>query len=354
MILRRAQIILLCSPYIANDDGRRDSGISMRSKKNKNFAFKAQTTRRDFLSGMALAIGGAGACLLPKLSGARAASNPAVSFPSEPRQRICISSYSFREFIVGEHHKSGNPSIDLQDFAAHVVKKFNVNKIEPWSRHFPSTDAKYLKDFRRAVENAGAAIVNITVSGKDSAYSADRGEREKAIANCKNWVDTAVALGSPSIRTGVAPVKDAKPNVERLAESLKQIAEYASANNIVVHLENDDPVSEDPYFLVRVIEQVNSPWIRTLPDFGNTLDGHDENYAYPAIDAMFECAYAICHVKDTIGTEQGKVVPVDLARTFGILRRHSYKGYCSMEYDAPGDPYKATASLIDTTITYLS
>jgi sugar phosphate isomerase/epimerase len=325
----------------------------MRSMKNKNLPFKGQTTRREFLSGMALAIGGVGACFLPTLSGATAAAAPSIRFPSEPRQRICISSYSFREFIVGEHHKNGNPSIELKDFAAHVVEKFKVNKIEPWSRHFPSTDPKYLKDLRKAVESAGAAIVNMTVSGKDSAYSADRDEREKAIATCRKWVDVAVALGSSSIRTGVAPVKDAKADVEHLAESLKQIAEHAAANNIVVHLENDDPVSEDPYFLVQVIKQVNSPWICALPDFGNTLDGHDGNYAYPGIDAMFGYAYAICHVKDSIGTEQGKVVPVDLARTFGILRRHSYKGYCSMEYDAPGDAYKATASLIDATIGFL-
>jgi sugar phosphate isomerase/epimerase len=288
---------------------------------------------------------------LPK---ATQAPGPSIRFPAEPRQRISISSYPFREFIAGDHHKSGNPTIDLKDFAAHVVEKFHVDKIEPWTGHFPSTDSKYLKDFRKAVENAGAAVVNMTVSGKDSAYAVDRDEREKAIAHCKKWVDVAVAIGSPSIRTNIAPVKDVKPDVERVGESLQQVAEYASANNIVVHLENDDPVSEDPFFLVRVIEQVNSAWVRTLPDFGNTLDGHDENYAYPAIDAMFAYAYAICHVKDSIGTAQGKVVRVDLARTFGILRHHSYKGYCSIEYDAPGDPYRATVSLIDTTVTYLS
>jgi sugar phosphate isomerase/epimerase len=321
--------------------------------KNQNLAIAAQTTRREFLGGMALALGGAGACLFPTLSGAAAAANPSIKFPSEPRERICVSSYSFREFIAGEHHKSGNPTIELKDFAAHVVEKFKVNKIETWSRHFPSTDPAYLKELRNAVEKAGAAIVNMTVSGKDSAYSADRNERERAIANCKKWVDAAVVLGSPSIRVGIAPAKSSKPNVERLAESLKKVAVYASANNIPVHLENDDPVSEDAYFIVKAIEQVNSPWIRALPDFGNTLDGHDENYAYPAVDAMFAHAYAICHVKPSIGTENG-VIPVDLARTFGILRRHSYKGYCSMEYDAPGDPYKATASLIDTTVTYLS
>ena len=66
-------------------------------------------------------------------------------FPSEPRQRIAVASYPFREFIAGPEHKQGNPTIELKDFAAHVVGKFNVNKIEPWTGHFPATDAKYLE-----------------------------------------------------------------------------------------------------------------------------------------------------------------------------------------------------------------
>src|SRR5438876_11509496 len=98
--------------------------------KNQTPAMNAQSTRRDFLSGMSLAICGVGACFLPTLSRATAASGPSIKFPSEPRQRICIASYSFREFIAGEHHKSGNPTIDFIDFAAHVVEKVKGNKIE--------------------------------------------------------------------------------------------------------------------------------------------------------------------------------------------------------------------------------
>jgi sugar phosphate isomerase/epimerase len=45
---------------------------------------------------------------------------------------------------------------------------------------------------------------------------------------------------------------------------------------------------------------------------------------------------------------------VDLARTFAILKKHGYKGYCSIEYDAPGDPYKPTAELVEKTIGFLS
>jgi sugar phosphate isomerase/epimerase len=69
---------------------------------------------------------------------------------------------------------------------------------------------------------------------------------------------------------------------------------------------------------------------------------------------MFARAYGICHVKDGEVNHEGKTTHVDLARTFAILKKHRYKGYCSIEYDAPGDPYKATAELVENTVAYLS
>lgn len=310
------------------------------------------TTRREFLGQGAGAA--AGMWLLPSLLRAVASSRPSVTFPSAPRQRVAVASYPFREFIAGEDHKSGNPTIELKDFAAHVAGKFNVHKIEPWSAHFPSTDAKYLAEFRAAVEKAGAGIANIAVDGENSPYADDPAEREKAVAFSRRWVDVAVGIGSPSVRTNIPRAKDAKPDAERLTESLRQVVDYASSKNVVVHLENDNPVSEDPFFLVQVIEKVNSPWLHALPDFGNTLNAHNEDYAYRAIDAMFAHAYGICHVKDGEVNEQGKATHVDLARTFGILKNRGYKGYCSIEYDAPGDVYKATAELVEQTAKFLA
>ena len=311
-----------------------------------------KTTRREFLAQTSIAA--AGACFLPALSLSATSSQPAVKFPTEPRERVAVASYPFREFIAGTEHKSGNPTIELKDFAAHVVERFHVHKIEPWSAHFPSTDAKYLDQFREAVTKAGAGVANIAVDGEESLYAADRAEREKAFAFCKQWVDVAVAIGSPSVRTNIPTAKDAKPDLDRLTESLRRLIEYASAKNVVVHLENDNPVSEDPFFLVQVIEKVNSPWLHALPDFGNTLNAHDEDYAYRAIDAMFARAYGICHVKDGEVNQEGKASRVDLARTFAILKKHGYKGYCSIEYDSPGDPYKVTAELVEKTVGFLS
>ena len=93
--------------------------------------------------------------------------------------------------------------MDLKDFAAHVIEKFKINKIEPWTGHFPSTDPKYLEQFRAAVEQANAAIVNIAVDGEHSPYAMARSEREQAIAFSKQWMDNAVTIGSPSIRTNI-------------------------------------------------------------------------------------------------------------------------------------------------------
>jgi sugar phosphate isomerase/epimerase len=290
----------------------------------------------------------------PTLARAGENSAPSLHFPSQPRQRIAVASYPFREFITGSEPRKGTPAVSLKDFAAHVVEKFGINKIEPWTGHFPSTDAKYLEQFRAAVEKAKAEVVNIAVDGEHSPYAPDRSEREQAIAFSKRWVDVAVAIGSPSVRTNLPPAGDLKPDLERTADSLRRAAEYASAKNVVVNLENDDPLSEDPFFLVKLIEKVNNPWLHALPDFCNTLAANDPDYAYQGIDAMFAHAYCISHVKSSVTNSKGITVHVDMAKTFGFLKQNGYKGYCSMEWDDAGDPYQGTAGLIEKTLQYLS
>lgn len=212
----------------------------------------------------------------------------------------------------------------------------------------------YLEELREAVAKAGGAIVDVAVDGDHSPYSADAAEREKAVAFSEEWIDAAVTMGSPSVRTNIPAARDAKPDAERTAEALKRVAGYGAEKNIVVNLENDNPVSEDPFFVVKVIEKVNSPWLHALPDFANTLAAYEEDYAYKGIEAMFGKAYNISHVKETeVGDGKEKVAHVDLPRTFAIAKRHEYKGYFSMEWDSPGDPYEGTKGLIEKTLKNL-
>ena len=278
-----------------------------------------------------------------------------MRFPAAARERIAVASYPFRDFIAGREDKRGGGKMELKEFAADVSAKFNIKKIEPWSAHFRSLDQGYLEELRVAVAQVGGAIVNIAVDGEHSPYAADGAERERAMTFSKQWLDAAAAIGSPSVRTNIPQAKDSKPNMERTAESLKRVAEYGAARNVVVNLENDNAVSEDPFFLVSVIEKVNSPWLHALPDFANTLAAYQEEYAYKGIEKMFGHAYNISHVKETeVGARKDKIAHVDLPKTFGIAKRHGYKGYFSMEWDSPGDAYQGTAGLIEKTLLHLA
>ena len=271
-----------------------------------------KTTRRRFLSQPQLTA--AAAALSPGLTKVFAAGrwgnrrlNLMFCFPPRRHDRIAIATYPFRDFIAGldDSPNALVGKMDLKDFPAHIGAKLGISKIEPWSRHFRSTDPKYLHELRTALVKAKGGIVDIAADGEHSQYSADAGERNQAVAFAKQWIDVAVAVGSPSVRTNIPPAKDSKPDVERAAETLRRVRTIAATKNVVVHLENDNPISEDPFFIVQVVEKVNSPWLHALPDFANSLTTGNEDHAYNGIDAMFAHAYGICHIKAMEANDAG-------------------------------------------------
>lgn len=324
-------------------------------------------TRRCFLEKLSaltaggIAINGAQSAFGAGLADQSAVREPHISFPSAPRDRIAVSSYPFRAYINspnGRNRGTSTPNVqkmDLTEFPAEVVKKFNVSHIEPNSRHFQSTDPAYLDSLNEALAKTGVKVANIAVDGRGSFYDADDSVRAGAVANAKNWVDVAVHIGSPSIRAHIAGSRTSDPNVDRAAESLKEVADYGAAQNVVINLENDDPRSEDAFFIVKVIEAVNHPYLHALPDFANSMLNGDADFNYRALTAMFQHAYCICHVKDGETGDNGNLISIDIKKSFDILKASGYRGFCSMEYDqSTGDPYAATAKLIEQTIQYLS
>jgi len=283
-------------------------------------------------------------------------SAPHVPFSTAPDGRVSVSSYPFREFIAARHgeRSAGPAKMPIKSFAGHVLAKFNVRTVEPWSEHFLSAEPAYLDEIREAAAKVGSGFANIAADQETSFYSQDASERQRAIQFGKTWIDVAARLGSPSVRLNIAAARNAKPDAALVAEGLKPIAEHAAAKNVAVHLENDNPVSEDPFFIVSVVDRVGNSWIHALPDFGNSLAALPPEEAYRGLDQMFAHAYAISHVKDTTTTPANVVVQVDMARIFALAKKHNYKGVFSMEWETAGDVYAGTASLIATTLKNLS
>ena len=315
----------------------------------------SQITRRKFVANASVL---AASSVLAGISHpAFANPKPHIDFPTAPRDRVAVASYPFRAYINAPGNRDRDPKLpgmDLKDFAAEVVKNFNVHNIEPLSRHFSSLENDYLAQFREALRSANAKAVDIAVDGDHSFYDRDLAARKQAITHAKEFVNVAVQIGCPSIRVHISRAKDSSPDVQRTAESLGDVVGHASSKNVVVNLENDDLVSEDAFFLVKVIEAVNHPFLHALPDFANSMMTGDAGFKYRAVEAMFRHAYCICHVKDGEVDDKGKRFNIDMQKTFGILKASGYRGYCSIEFDEPGDPYAPTAALIEQTRRYLA
>ncbi|HWZ30138.1 MAG TPA: TIM barrel protein [Bryobacteraceae bacterium] len=274
------------------------------------------------------------------------ADSPRASFPSAARDRIAIASWPFRKLF---DPKKG--TLPLLEFPKMVVDRFGVHAIEPLDQHFAETTPAYVDQFRIALDKAGVRVANIPV-GRLGASFYDPARHGIAIETAKKWVDVASTLGSPSIRAHIASA-NVPPNPAIAADSLKQVAEYGEKKNVVVHLENDDARSEEAFFLIDVIRSANTPWLRALPDFCNSmLLNRGEDYNTKAVAALFQHAWGICHVKDSEQDGQ-KMHQVNLTRLLAISKQAGFRGYYSIEYDAEGDPFQPTGSLIQQVLAAL-
>lgn len=305
-------------------------------------------SRRDVLRA-ALAVGAAAPLALSRET------PPHLQFPSDPRQRLSVTSYPFRTLIESPTNPArdkSKPGMDLKEFPAMIAQRFGVYNINPLADHLASTNLAYLDAFRKAVADAKSHVVDLGLAGKDfgSESSAD-----DALAFGRRGIDIAQIVGSPSIRQHLRAPKGGAPSVDDTARGLERLAAYGARKNVIVNLENDSLVAEEPYFIVKVIAKVNSPFLRALPDFGNSLRGHDASYNRAAVAAMFKYAYNICHVKDVLVSKDGHSDHVDVAGMFAVAHAGGYRGYFSMEYDtAAGDPFGGTENLVRQSLQILS
>ncbi len=244
--------------------------------------------------------------------------------------------------------------MSLPQFAATIVDKFHVYGIEPWSAHFESPEPAYIRQLHQQFQDAGIRVVNIPCDVRVQACGTDE-QKAATQESWQKWVEAALILGSPSIRVHAAVAKGAPPeDIACATESLKAIAAYGASKNIVINLENDNPKGENPERILQVIEAVNSPFLRSLPDFCNSMQIHDDqDYNAAALTKLFPHAFNISHVKD-VEIVGGKELRVDVNRIFTIAKNARYRGYFSMETEGSLDPYVGTSNLIAAALKNLS
>ncbi len=312
-------------------------------------------SRRGFLRSSVATAVGAGSLISSRIlpGSARA---PHLAFPTVPRERLAVTTWPFRKYMDSPTNRRRDPKLpgmSLEAFPAMVASKFGLRNVELLSDHFPSTGGAYLLKLREAVRQAGSHIVDLPVGATASFYDPSAAKRQEAVAYGMKWVDIAVAVGSPSVRLHIRGVKGVVPDPARTSESLTQVAAYGERNNVIVNLENDDLITEDAFFIVRVIDDVGSPYLHALPDFANSMLTGNAAFNYDALAVMFRHAYNISHMKDSEVGWHHKLYTVDVGRIFKIAERAGYRGYYSLEWEGRGGAYEGVQKLLEESLHYL-
>lgn len=207
---------------------------------------------------------------------------------------------------------------------------------------------------RQSMDKAGIPILTMGLSGhrKYPLGSPSPQIRQKSLEILSGAIDFAFDLGIRVIQLMGYDVFDEVSDAgtqQRFIEGLKQGAQWASAANVMLALENVDVDTVNSIDkALHFVRAVDSPWLNIYPDMGNLVAaGYD-----PVEQLKAGREYMVgLHVKDAlpgevrgVAFEKGNVPFADVFRT---LRELNYYGPLVVEMwahlDKSSDPARAAA-----------
>jgi sugar phosphate isomerase/epimerase len=199
----------------------------------------------------------------------------ALAAASPAQQGISLAAWSFNgSFRLGKWKLLDLPGI-LRD-------KLNIQALEHVNQFFENPTLTYLQKLKRACGDAGVRSTILMVDSEGSTASPDKAERRQSAIAHRKWIDIAHYLGCFSLRCNVygAPAdwKQDHDLVDRAAETIHAMIEYASGSELNIIVENHGGASSDPDVLVALVKKVNHPKFGLLCDLGNWNKG-DDRYA---------------------------------------------------------------------------
>ncbi len=264
-----------------------------------------------------------------------------------PIPRLGVSSYSYWHFTPEK------VSIET------VIDKANalgLAGVEIVQQQLDSEDLTYLKKLRRHAFQSGVALYNLGTS-QDFVWDEPEKRRENVL-HTQHCLDLAHELGASSIRvnagfwrrpgsggglveTGgwVTPWEGAseEEGFNWAIEGLSACLEHAQKRGVMMLLENHWGLTTSAEGMLRVLEGVNSPWLRAILDTGNFYFMEDMYAEMEKVAPWVDLA----HAKTYPGGGTTFTIDIDYPRVFRILEKAGFKGYVTLEME--GNEHAETA-----------
>jgi len=291
-------------------------------------------SRREFVAsggGMALA------------AAAVSAAGPSPVPPARRRNRIAVSTYSFWQFRHKEL-RSIERCIDL-------AGEMGFDGVEILHRQMEQEENSYLQRLNRRAFLLGLDLCGF--STHQGFLSPDRTVRQKNVEHTIHCIELAYRLGIPTMRVntgtwgtsknfdelmknkGIEPPPAGVTEEEGfrwVIDGLGQCLKTAERCGVLLGLENHWGLGRTAAGVMRVVEALKSPWLQITLDTGNFLENAYEQMAQLAPRAV------LVQAKTYFGGGRWYSLDLDYPRIAGLLRKHNYSGYISLEFEGNEAP----------------
>lgn len=234
-----------------------------------------------------------------------------------------------------------NSGVDFQEdedplyFAQVARQQFDIDAVEYVNTFYfdKAEDESYLNELKNVADNEGVESVLIMVDREGNLGDPDEDARQQAVENHYKWVNMAKFMGCHTIRVNAASSGSYEEQMERSADGLRRLSEYASEEEINIVVENHGGLSSNGEWLAGTINMVDMPNCGTLPDFGNFTMGDGETYDnYKGVEELMPYAKGVS-AKTNIFDENGNEANLDYTRLMQIVKDAGYTGHVGIEYE---------------------
>ena len=262
---------------------------------------------------------------------------------------ISLAQWSLHRSLRGQQE----PKLDNLDFAK-AARGFGIGAIEYVNQFFKdkAEDRKYLAEMRKVADGEGVRSLLIMCDGEGRLGDPDEARRIQAVENHHRWVEAAKFLGCHSIRVNAASGGSYEEQMERAADGLRRLTEFAAEHDMNVLVENHGGLSSNGAWLAGVMKKVDHERCGTLPDFGNFRVSRDEAYdRYQGVAELMPFAKAVS-AKSHAFDEDGNETATDYRKMMKIVLDAGYHGFVGIEYEGGGlserDGILATKRLLES------
>ncbi|MES2705383.1 MAG: sugar phosphate isomerase/epimerase family protein [Verrucomicrobiota bacterium] len=304
--------------------------------------------RRHFLSAAAL-----GAATTPLLHGQNAApvtppATAAAGTGKTFKRRIGVSTYSFWGFQRDDWRsipKCLETAADLGFDGVEILQR-------QWTDRSPAV----LNDAKRRAFSLGLDLMGY--STHQGFVSPDEEKRKKNINETIGYLEEAYILGIPTMRVNSGTWGTRKDFDDLMAhrgaeeplpgyttedafkwviDSYAKLIPEAEKRGVVMGLENHWGLGRTPEGVLRVVNELKSPWLQVTLDTGNFLEDPYDRLK------MLAPRTILMQTKTYQGGGVWYTLDLDYARIAGIMNDAGYRGYISLEFEGKAPPEASAA-----------